>query len=207
MVREAVEAGFELDTYSVSTSPIFGPFVDKAREALRSLDKYPDLDAYLDRTMENNPEANELMAATVYLAARPSPQSTADALAPRADHLSFAIEEKPEEVKDKLSFGARLADFYARISARAMTSFWWLLEILPTIKVAQRADAHGKKKVSFWCVWTPPRLLLPHTLTLRFPLQAQLRPRPHPSVPPQLPLLRARTHVRRARQARFRARQ
>ncbi|KAJ8293914.1 hypothetical protein OF846_003168 [Rhodotorula toruloides] len=162
MVREAVEAGFELDTYSVSTSPIFGPFVDKAREALRSLDKYPDLDAYLDRTMENNPEANELMAATVYLAARPSPQSTADALAPRADHLSFAIEEKPEEVKDKLSFGARLADFYARISARAMTSFWWLLEILPTIKVAQRADAHGKKKVSFWPNFGRGRILPSH---------------------------------------------
>ncbi|GEM08689.1 DUF2235 family protein [Rhodotorula toruloides] len=162
MVREAVEAGFELDTYSVSTSPIFGPFVDKAREALRSLDKYPDLETYLDRTMENNPEANELMAATVYLAARPSPQTTADALAPRADHLSFAIEEKPEAVRDKLSFGARLADFCSRVSARAMTSFWWLIEILPTIKVAQRADAHGKKRISFWPNFGRGRVLPAH---------------------------------------------
>lgn len=153
MVREAVEAGFELDWFSVKTSPIFGPFADKAEAALHVRQKYPDLDAYLSRAKDNNPGMNELIATIVYLAARPSPQSTADALAPRADHLSLYIQEKPKAVKDKLSLGARFADLWSRIGARTMTCFWWLLEVFPTVKVAQRADAHGKKKISFWCAF------------------------------------------------------
>ncbi|GAA5998543.1 T6SS phospholipase effector Tle1-like catalytic domain-containing protein [Rhodotorula paludigena] len=146
MLREAVEAGFEVDSSRIATSPIFAPFVDRARMSLDGPDDEldPALRAYLAKARDANDSVNEVMAATVFLAALPSPEATADALAPRANHLGFSLEERSAEEKRKRGLGGRLADWWSRMSSRAMTLFWWTLELSPTIKV--RWDAEGNRR-------------------------------------------------------------
>ncbi|GAA6049085.1 hypothetical protein JCM3770_003879 [Rhodotorula araucariae] len=144
MLREAVEAGFELDSARVATSPLFAPFVDAARTALDARSD-PALSAFLRNAKENNAELNELIAATVFLAARPSATATAAALAPRANHISFALAKRPAEEREKRGWKGRLADWWSRVQSRAMTAFWWFLELSPGLKVYWDAEGNTRR--------------------------------------------------------------
>jgi len=153
MLREAVEAGFEVDPARVAENPLFAPFVDRARRTLGSASRGDDeaLEAYLRRARDKNPDVDEVMAATVFLAARPSPEMSADALSPRANHVSFKLELRPAEERKKRGVKGRLADWWSRVGTRAMTAFWWLLEVSPTVKIFWDAEGN-ERRWSIRCV-------------------------------------------------------
>ncbi|BGP49693.1 hypothetical protein JCM10450v2_005598 [Rhodotorula kratochvilovae] len=144
MVREALAAGFELDSMRVATSPLFAPFVDRARAALDA-DEDPALALFLRTARETNPDLNELIAATVVLAARPSGTASADALAPRANHVSFSLEKRPAAERKKRGWKGRVADWWSRVKSRGMTAFWWLLELSPTLKIFWDAEGNTRR--------------------------------------------------------------
>ncbi|GAA5932959.1 hypothetical protein JCM3775_005276 [Rhodotorula graminis] len=147
MLREAVEAGFEVDSARLAENPLFAPFVDRARRTLGSASRGDDeaLEAYLRRARDKNPSLNEVIAATVFLAARPSPETTAAALSPRANHVSFALELRPAEERKRRGIKGRLADWWSRVGTRAMTAFWWLLEVSPTVKIFWDAEGNERR--------------------------------------------------------------
>lgn len=62
-----------------------------------------------------------------------------NALSPRGDALSFSISRKPNE-----TFLEGLKGMGGRISQRLTTAGWWLLEILPTIRIDILPDPAGE---------------------------------------------------------------
>ncbi|TNY20939.1 hypothetical protein DMC30DRAFT_228103 [Rhodotorula diobovata] len=145
MLREAVEAGFEVDPERVAVSPLFAPFVERARRALDARERDEVLEEFLKRAKANNQELDELMAAVVFLAARPSPEATAAALSPRANHVSFRLEKRPPDERKRRGWKGRVADWWDRVQTRAMTAFWWLLELSPTVKVFWDIEGNSRK--------------------------------------------------------------
>ncbi|GAA6003679.1 hypothetical protein JCM10207_003543 [Rhodosporidiobolus poonsookiae] len=148
MLREAVEHGLELDTARVASSPLFSAFWAAAGKALEAREggSMPEkLAAYLKSAKDRNPDLNEQVAACVFFAAMPSAQATRDALAPRANHVSFEIQKRPEEVRRKMGWGARLGDWASRVQQRAVTLGWWILEVSPTLKVVWDQEGNRRK--------------------------------------------------------------
>ncbi|GAA5981380.1 hypothetical protein JCM11641_005300 [Rhodosporidiobolus odoratus] len=146
MLREALEKGLELDSAAVASSPLFSPFWAEARRALGKGDKAdPALIAYLHTVKSVIPDVNEQVAACVFIASMPSPLSTADALAPRANHVSFAIEKRPKEVREKMGFKARWKEWWHRYRQRIVTLGWWALEVSPTPKVTWDAEGNSRR--------------------------------------------------------------
>lgn len=165
MLREAVEAGFEVDPERVAVSPLFAPFVERARRALDARERDEALEEFLKRAKANNQELDELMAAVVFLAARPSPEATAAALSPRANHVSFRLEKRPPDERKRRGWKGRVADWWDRVQTRAMTAFWWLLELSPTVKVFWDIEGNSRKW-SIRCVAVLLSSLSPPSLAL-----------------------------------------
>ncbi|GAA5941076.1 hypothetical protein JCM10213_001707 [Rhodosporidiobolus nylandii] len=146
LLREAVEQGLELDSARVAASPIFAPFWDEARRALDAGETAdPHLLAYLTAVRSANPDVNAQVSACVFLSARPSAVATADALAPRANHVSLEIEKRPATVRRKMGVWARMRDWASRLSQRAVTLGWWVLEVSPTLKVLWDAEGNTRR--------------------------------------------------------------
>ncbi|GAA5904159.1 hypothetical protein JCM6882_003964 [Rhodosporidiobolus microsporus] len=136
MLKEAVEAGLDLDHERIARSPIFEPFYQQALDAtLPSATQHPELELYLQKVKNNNPNVNTTVAACVWYASRPNPRATANALAPRADVIGFSIEKRPAEVRAKMSWKDRLGDWWSRRKQQATVLGWWLLEVSPTLKI------------------------------------------------------------------------
>ncbi|GAA6032167.1 hypothetical protein JCM8097_007107 [Rhodosporidiobolus ruineniae] len=156
MLREAVECGLELDSARVASSPLYSLYWQRARDAVEG--KKPDdeggseeddvvaegLRSFLKTTRAHNPDVNPVVAACVYLASLPSARAKGDALAPRANHLGLRLEKRPAAVRKKQGFAARFADWTSRVSQRAVTLGWWLLEVSPTPKIVW--DVEGKTR-------------------------------------------------------------
>ncbi|GAA5832412.1 hypothetical protein JCM11251_006446 [Rhodosporidiobolus azoricus] len=150
MLKEAVEAGLDLDRLRIAKSPLFEPFWQQALDAtLPSAKQHPGLGVYLAKVKQNNPSVNETVAACVWYASRPNPHATADALAPRADVIGLEIEKRPLEVRQQMGWMARLGEWWARRTKQITVLGWWLLEVSPTVKIVW--DEEGEvRKWSFW---------------------------------------------------------
>ncbi|GAA5915971.1 hypothetical protein JCM5296_000497 [Sporobolomyces johnsonii] len=149
MVREAVEHGFDLDFDAVRTSPLFAPFLIPAEGTLtriaagKAVFEDEGVVEYVHRAKSANPHCNDLMAAVVYLAAKPSPHATADALAPRGDALTFRVQRNPQD--DKLGWGGKVKKWWLRTTHGLKALLWWSLEISPTVKVVWDAEGNTRR--------------------------------------------------------------
>ncbi|GAA6032218.1 hypothetical protein JCM8097_007131 [Rhodosporidiobolus ruineniae] len=151
MLREAVEQGLSLDAARVEASPLFAPYMHGGRQLVRafrmgtapttltdqgiSMTKAQD---YLKQAEEKNPDVDPVAAASVYLSSL-ALQAPNDALAPRANHLSFRFEAP----SSTFGFIATLRNLASRVRQCGIASWWWLLELSPTPKVVW--DADGKR--------------------------------------------------------------
>ncbi|KPV74241.1 uncharacterized protein RHOBADRAFT_44726 [Rhodotorula graminis WP1] len=148
MVREAVEAGFEVDSARVLDSPLYEPLIGRAHEALadrvRGGGESAALERFLERATRRNPSLNLHVATVVFLASTISPESTAAALAPRAHHTSFKLQHPPAHGPGTAE-GGKLAGWGTRFGARSMTAFWWLLEVSPSVKVVWDPEGNTRR--------------------------------------------------------------
>ncbi|GAA5955521.1 hypothetical protein JCM21900_000027, partial [Sporobolomyces salmonicolor] len=149
MVREAVEHGFDLDFEAVRTNPLFAPFFSSAETVLKRIASGEMLSEdegvvdYVRRVKRSNPRCNDVMAAVAYLAAKPSAHATADALAPRADALSFCVQRNPEDAT--LGWGGKVKAWWMRTAHGIKALLWWLLEVSPTVKVVWDAEGNTRR--------------------------------------------------------------
>ncbi|GAA5841734.1 hypothetical protein JCM9279_003086 [Rhodotorula babjevae] len=152
MLREAVEAGFEVDSDRIVNSPLFTPFIERAHAALAERVRLNasggggdgPLDRFLERATRKNPGLNLHVATIVFLASRPSLEATDAALSARANHLSFKLQHRAAHDDQKV--GAKLADWWSRVGSRSMTAFWWLLEVSPSVKVVWDPEGNTRRR-------------------------------------------------------------
>jgi hypothetical protein len=148
MVRESVEAGVQLDHHALSTSPIFSPFYTSAQRVVDRLhsqnttEKDEPVVEFIHRCQARSKDVDELACAVVFFAAQPGPLSTADALALRGDHLSFAIQSSNSGGK---GIGYKIKALLKRMKTRAVAFAWWFLELSPTIKVVWDVDGDTRR--------------------------------------------------------------
>ncbi|GAA5933528.1 T6SS phospholipase effector Tle1-like catalytic domain-containing protein [Sporobolomyces koalae] len=149
MVREAVEAGMQLDHHALSTNPIFAPFYTSARQLVDRMEHKNTTEkddasvvAFIEACRERTQDADPLACAVVFLAAQPGRLSTADSLALRGDHLSIAIQHSNTSGK---GIGKKLSAFFKRFQTRSVALLWWLLEISPTLKVVWDIDGETRR--------------------------------------------------------------
>lgn len=148
MVREAVEAGVQLDHHALSTSPIFAPFYTAAQRLVErigsknTVEKDEPVVEFIHRCQARSKEVDDLACAVVFYAAQPNPLSTADALAMRGDHLAFDIQSSNTTGQ---GFSAKIKALLKRFRARVVAFGWWLLEISPTLKVVWDVDGDTRK--------------------------------------------------------------
>ncbi|GAA6016791.1 hypothetical protein JCM11491_001808 [Sporobolomyces phaffii] len=148
MVREAVEAGMQLDHHALSTSPIFSPFYTSAQRVVdrihskNTTEKDDAVVDFIQRCRSHSKDVDELACAVVFFAAQPNPLSTADALALRGDHLSFSIQSSNTSGK---GISVKFKALYKRVTARAMAFAWWLLEVSPTLKIVWDVDGETRR--------------------------------------------------------------
>jgi len=147
MLREAVEAGFEVDLERVLHSPLFEPFIDRAHAALaeRALrgEGHTDLERFLERALRRNAGLDLHIATIIFLASRECDESTAAALAPRASHTSFKLQHPL--APEAQSVAAKLGEWWSRVGSRSMTAFWWLLEVSPSVKVVWDPEGNTRR--------------------------------------------------------------
>lgn len=163
MVREAVEAGIQLDHHALSTSPVFAPFYTSAQRVVdriranNTVDKDEAVVAFVERcrarhgssfsssstTTTTNHEIDELACAVVFFAAQPGPLSTADALALRGDHLAvWSVQSSNTKAR---GISHKFKAFLKRVVARAIALGWWTLELSPTLKVTWDVDGDTRR--------------------------------------------------------------
>ncbi|GAA5861295.1 hypothetical protein JCM8547_008550 [Rhodosporidiobolus lusitaniae] len=112
----AVEQGLRVDSSRVAGSPLFSPYLAKARLAVDEPTD-PRLKEFLHNALHSGPAMNDYIATAVYLAARQSLIGEKDALAPTADHLSPSYHFESFKAQPKAS--------------SALVFLWWSLESVP----------------------------------------------------------------------------
>ncbi|GAA5979149.1 hypothetical protein JCM5350_007083 [Sporobolomyces pararoseus] len=148
MLRESVEAGVQLDHHALSTSPIFSPFYTAAQRLVdrihskNTTEKDEAVVEFVQRCQARSKDVDELACAVVFFSAQPGTLSTADALAPRGDHLSFSIQSSNSSGK---GFSYKIKALLKRMAARGMAFAWWFLEISPTLKVVWDVDGDSRR--------------------------------------------------------------
>ncbi|GAA5990077.1 hypothetical protein JCM10908_005812 [Rhodotorula pacifica] len=154
MLREAVAAGFLLDTTRLTQSPIFamrqggrGPhFADQRQSAdaedAAKLSGYGTLNDYLEDLAKAYPDSSDEVAKIVYKAADQRQWRHDAALAPRGDALSLSIEARDPPAEGN---GSPIRDWFARQNQRVKTLGWWIPQSFPIVKLAER-DQNGKNK-------------------------------------------------------------
>jgi hypothetical protein len=149
MLREAVEAGMQLDHHALSTSPIFSPFYTTAQrlvdriQAKNTVEKDEAVVNFIHRCQGRSKNVDELACAVVFFAAQPNPLSTADALSLRGDHLSFSIQSSNTNGK---GISAKIKALFKRSVARTKALCWWLLEVSPTLKIVWDVDGETRRR-------------------------------------------------------------
>jgi len=153
MLREAVEAGMELDHHALSTNLIFAPFYTSAKRLVARIegeDTVPrdeKVHEFINKCKSRNKNVDVLVCAVVYLAAEPNALNTADALALRGDKLDFDVQSSNT---NGLKFSDKISRFFKRFKTRVVTLLWWLLEISPTLKVVWDLEGNTRKwKIAF----------------------------------------------------------
>lgn len=148
MLREAVEAGMEVDHHALSTNLVFAPFYTSAKRIvsrIESQDTVPgdqNVHEFINRCKSRNKNVDVLVCAVVFLAAEPNPLNTADALALRQDKLAFAVQASNT---NGIKLSQKLSRFFERVKTRTVTLFWWSLEISPTLKVVWDLDGNTRR--------------------------------------------------------------
>ncbi|GAA5902173.1 hypothetical protein JCM8208_002496 [Rhodotorula glutinis] len=148
MLREAVEAGFQVDSERVLDSPLFESFKDRAHVALAERGRGGadgvELERFLERATHRHPGLNLHVATVIFLASRPSDESTKAAFSARANHTSFKLQHRASSEPRRI--GAKVADWWSRVGTRSMTAFWWLLEVSPSLKVVWDAEGNTRRR-------------------------------------------------------------
>lgn len=150
MLREAVAAGFLLDSTRVRESPVFATrrhgtepfFADRREVPLQETDENfdpgcPPLKEYLDNLASSYPHSNQEIAELVYNMADQSEWRHDAAYAPRGDALSFKIQKRDPEAPPPAKKHGRVHDWCSRQSQRCKAFFWWLFEDLPDLQLIE----------------------------------------------------------------------
>ncbi|GAA5907287.1 T6SS phospholipase effector Tle1-like catalytic domain-containing protein [Sporobolomyces salmoneus] len=148
MLREAVQAGLQLDHHALSTSPIFSPFYTSAQRLLdriQSGNTTEDDEAvvqFIESCRSKSKDIDELACGVVAIAAKPGLLATADALALRSDRLSLSIQASNTKGK---GLTTKIKALIERITQRLVALGWWTLELSPTIKVTWDVDGATRR--------------------------------------------------------------
>jgi hypothetical protein len=96
MVEESLRCGLLFDGKKLADSPIFSPFCSIFCGDL-DYDLIIKVNKFIDQAESANRRLDQNVGLAVFLASKPSDQATEDALAMRADHLSFGEESGAAE--------------------------------------------------------------------------------------------------------------
>lgn len=142
MLREAFICGLYLDEPAVKSSPLYG-----GNEVVTNLVQAALSGDELEKWMEpdlNPHSASPNLVGLVQIGSRRSSYMKKEALAPRGDSLSFFIQHVPNQ-----SLWERIKGIGGRAGQRFKTLFWWLLEILPTLKIYWDPEGNTGRKWTF----------------------------------------------------------
>lgn len=120
MIREAFDCGLQLDVDSVVSSTLYAPWIHDAEAANLSINQ-PVREAK-DSSLRPEKLSMAFVDKLVHLATDVSHRLVVEALAPRRDSLSLAINLKAQGIIKKLK------SLPLRIRKRALVVLWWILE-------------------------------------------------------------------------------
>ncbi|KAK4702746.1 hypothetical protein P7C70_g3477, partial [Phenoliferia sp. Uapishka_3] len=145
MIREAFDQGLHLALKAVVASPIYQPFLPDVQtlDSSINLSKVDPSGFMIEENLFSSVETLHspptILHQLVHLATQSSSRLRDDALSPRGDALDFKIERKPAHSGEHVKTTA------ARFVQRLITCAWWILEILPALRVVWDVNGEARK--------------------------------------------------------------
>jgi hypothetical protein len=168
MVKESLRCGLLFDGKKLADSPIFSPFCSIFYGDLDD-DLVTKVNKFIDQAEFANRRLNQNVGLAVFLASKPSDQAMEDALAMRADHLSFGEESGAAE------------EGHNDLLSTAETLGWNVLERTHTRKTVWD-PVQGKRLTTAECVFVSFFFCFLPAADLFLHLSSLLPPSP-PSIP------------------------